>query len=304
MKLFKKSIGAAATLFVAGALIFTTSCTKDNDNPATASPQKAEVTVITDKGLQADIREAADRTPPIAWYNKTMDKVIVYNPHHNKSKTFSFSDPADGWNFSNNQGVQWVQNPAGGGILFITPGAFGSNTGSGVVVAGSTTLDINYTFCFSADEEALGLGLVDIDDFSGVSGVIGIAANLDALQNENFEEEGVDIENFFQGLAYYLVFDGQAQGSYSVLNYLDDVESDDFNEDAAQGEGFSIVFGFDQNSIAFYVSKNGNINVSGGSMNFTGNYFGLVLSNLFGDDDDDGAEGNFVEVSGYGQMGC
>lgn len=313
MKSLRKSIGAAATIFVAAALIFTTSCTKDNDSPAASDPQKAEVKAIADKGLQADIRNAANHTPPIAWYNKTMDKVIVYNPHHIKSKSFSFSDPSDGWNFSSNEGVQWVQNPGGGGVLFITPGSFGSNSGSGVVVAGNTTLDINFTFCFSADEDGMDLGLVDTDGYSGVSGVIGIAADMDALVNLNFDDEGegegededVDIESFFQGLAYYLVFDGQAQGNYSVLNYIDNVDSPDFDEGSVEGEGFSIVFGFGQNSVGFYVSKDGSINVDGGSMDFNGNYYGFELNGFFDDDGEDADfEGNFVEVSGYGQMGC
>src|SRR5690606_4396932 len=114
MKIFKKQLNVAATLFVAATLIFTTSCTKDNENPASL-PQKSEVKAVQNKEVQADIQATADKMPPIAWYNKTMDKVIVFDPQ-NDSKSFDFSDPNSGWNFSNDEGVNFVENPNGGGV--------------------------------------------------------------------------------------------------------------------------------------------------------------------------------------------
>lgn len=311
MKLFKKSIGAAATLFVAAALIFTTSCTKDNDNPASSEPQKAEVKLVTDKVLQEEIRAAVDRTPPIAWYNKTMDKVIVYNPHH-KSKSFSFSDPADGWTFATNQGVVWTQNPAGGAVLFITPGTFGSGGSGGVVSAGNLTLSIDFTLCFTADEGVLGpIDPNDFGDFSGLSGVIGIAGNTSALENEDFDEDGIDIGSFFLGAAVYLVFADQASGSYPVLNYVNDgVDLGDIDDGAVQGKAFSLVLGFDENTGGLYMSMGGNMNVNGGTMSFNGTYYGYEFNfgNVDLDDDEDTdlgfLGGNYVQVSGNGQMGC
>ncbi len=308
MKLFKKHIHVAATLFVAAALVFTTSCTKDCNNPATGNQQKAEVKAVTNKHVQEDIQAAADKMPPIAWYNKTMDKVIIFDPK-NETKSFDFSDPNSGWNFSENEGVEFVANPNGGGVLFVSPGAFGSNAGgSGTVVAGNTALNINYTFCFSADEEAIGLdlGLADLD-FDGLSMVLGIAGDFEALANEDFENEDVDIFDYFQGLAYYLVYDNEAQGNYEILNFIDDVEGEGEDEDEPDGVGFSVVYGFTSDSFALYFSKDGNLTVSGGSMSFSGNYYGIILDNLFGsDDDEDGDLFNFdfVEVPGFGQMGC
>tara|TARA_B100000768_G_C11240827_1_gene359452 strand:- start:248 stop:433 length:186 start_codon:yes stop_codon:yes gene_type:complete len=52
-----------------------------------------------------------------------------------------------------------------------------------------------------------------------------------------------------------------------------------------------------------YFSLDGNINVSGGEMTFTGSYFSLL--NLFGsffDDDYDALEAEVVD--GFGTMGC
>src|SRR5690554_1966384 len=310
MKLFKKNIGAAATLILAAVLIFTTSCTKDNDNPIGAEAPKAEVKPITDKGLQSEIRAAVDRNPPIAWYNKTMDKVIVYNPLDN-SKSFSFSDPAEGWTFATNQGIVWTQNPAGGGVMFITPGAFGTGSG-GVVTAGNLTLPISFAFCFTADEGAMGVDPGDFGDFSGLSGVIGIAGNLDALENEDFGEEGVEIEAYFLGVAVYLVFADQASGSYPVLNYVNDgVDLNEIEDDLVQEKSFSLVFGFDPNSAGLYMSMNGNMDVSGGNMTFSGSYYGFEFNfNSIDLDDEaedpelDFLEGSYVEVSGSGTMGC
>lgn len=305
MKIFKKQINVAATLFVAAALIFTTSCTKDNENSASAS-QKYEGKAVKDKALQEDIQSTADRMPPIAWYNRTMDKVIVFDPK-NDSKSFDFSDPNDGWNFSSSEGVEFVQSPSGGGVLFVSPGSFGSNAGgSGTVVAGNTALNINYTFCFSVDEDALGLdlGFGDVD-FDGLSGVLGIAGDFEALMNEDFDEEGADIFDYFHGLAYYLVYDNEAQGNYDILNFIEDVDGEE-SEEEPDGKGFSIVYGFSSTSFSFYFSKDGSLNVSGGSMNFSGNYYGIVFGNLFDADEEDGELFNldFVEVPGFGQMGC
>lgn len=301
MKIFKKQLNVAATLFVAATLIFTTSCTKDSENPASA--QKSEVKAVENKQVKEKIQATADKMPPIAWYNKTMDKVIVFDPK-NDTKSFDFSDPNSGWNFSDDEGVSFVQNPNGGGVLFVSPGAFGSNAGgSGTVVAGNTALNVNYTFCFSVDEEALGLdlGFGDVD-FDGLSGVLGIAGDFDALMNEDFDGDGSSIFDYFHGLAYYLVYDNEAQGNYDILNYIEDLDGVE-DED---GKGFSIVYGFSATEFAFYFSKDGSLDVTGGSMNFSGNYYGIVFGNLFDADEEDGDLFNleFVEVAGFGQMGC
>lgn len=302
MKIFKKRLNVAATLFVAATLIFTTSCTKDSENPASA-PQKSEVKQVENKLVKEKIQATADKMPPIAWYNKTMDKVIIFDPK-NDTKSFDFSDPNSGWNFSNDEGVSFVQSPSGGGVLFVSPGSFGSNAGgSGTVVAGNTALSINYTFCFSVDEDALGLdlGFGDVD-FDGLSGVLGIAGDFEALMNEDFDDDGASIFDYFHGLAYYLVYDNEAQGNYDIIDFVEDLEE----SEGEGGKGFSIVYGFSATEFAFYFSKDGSLNVSGGSMNFSGNYYGIVFGNLFDADEEDGDlfNLNFVEVPGFGQMGC
>lgn len=303
----KTNLRAAATLLVAVALLFTASCTKDTDSPAAPDIQKAEIKAVTDKGLQKEIKESALAHAPIAWYNQTMDKVIVYNPL-DKSKSFSFSDPSDGWTFATNQGVVWTQSPAGGGVWFITPGSFGSGGSGGVVSAGNLTLPIDFTLCFTADESAFGFDPDEFGDFSGLSGVIGIAGNVQALENEDFESDEVEIENFFLGVAVYVVFEDQASGSYPVFDFVDeDVDLDNLDDDNVLGKAFSIVIGFDKNYGGIYMSNGGTMSVSGGTMSFNGTYFGYEVN--FGDllddpDPDDFITEEYVEVSGSGSMGC
>lgn len=214
-------------------------------------------------------------------------------------RDFTFASPSPGWDYSSADDVLWVPAENGGGILFIGAGAFGSNTG-GTVVAGSTALDVNYSFCFSASDEALGLDLFDTGaDIDGISGVIGIAGDFEALMEDEVGEDA-DFSDFFQGFAAYFVYADEAQGSYDILNWLSDLDED---PDDLADKGFSYVFGFEDGS--FYLSSGGNMTVSGGSMSFNGEYWGIIglFDELFGDDGDlDDAE--VEDVPGFGQMGC
>jgi hypothetical protein len=226
-----------------------------------------------------------------------MDKVIVFSAK-SQYKSFSFSSPNPGWNFSSTEQVYFSPAPQGGGILYLGPGSFGANTG-GTVVAGNTSLDINYTFCFSASDEALGFDFgIGGPDFDGLSVVLGIAGDFEALTTGEFEEDE-DPFDYFQGFAVYIVYDNEASGSYPILNWFEDLEEE---SDDLEGNSFAYVLAF-ADPAGLYFSKSGNLNVSGGSIGFEGVYWGIT-GNLFDDwfDDDNNIE--FVEVDGYGQMGC
>lgn len=215
-------------------------------------------------------------------------------------RDFSFATTTEtGWNFSNSDDVSWQAAENGGGILFVGAGAFGANAG-GTVVAGSTALDVNYTFCFTATDEALGLDLFDTGaDLEGISGVIGIAGDFEALVNDEVDADS-DFTDYFQGFAAYFVYDDEAQGSYEILNWLNDLESE---PDDLADRGFSYVFGFEDGS--FYLSSDGTMNVSGGTMTFSGDYWGIegLFDELFSEDGGyDDAE--VVDVPGFGSMGC
>ncbi|MBI1266588.1 MAG: hypothetical protein GC193_04055 [Cryomorphaceae bacterium] len=225
------------------------------------------------------------------------DRSTVYKFNLN-TREFSFSDPNPGWNFSNSDEVVFYPYNDGGGILFIGAGSIGSNTG-GTVVAGETALDVNYTFCFSASDEALGLDLFDFggDSFDGVSIVLGIAGDFEALAEGEVDEDAT-FEDFFQGFAMYIVYDNEASGSYEILNWLEDLDED---SDELAGHGFAYVIDFVNFSI--YLSASGDLDVSGGQISFSGEYLGLLDLFLEFTDEEEG-EPEFSVVSGFGTMGC
>jgi len=295
-----RSYTAAVSIMVA-AVLFLSGCSKDTDYSNGDVNNQDGVRAIENTETQNDLRRAAERIPALQWYNSTMDKIITFDPK-SESKSFSFSDPNDGWNFSDADDVAWAPASNGGGILFIGPGSFNSNSSSGgLVVAGNTSLDVNYTFCFTASEEALGLDIGGFGgpDFDGISGVIGISGNFEALTEGEFDEEADPFE-FFNGLAYYVVYDNEASGSYDILNWFNNLDED---PDDLGGEGFAWVYGFTPNSWAIYFSDSGELQVSGGMMNFNGTYLGIELS-LDDINDEDVFNFNFVEGPGYGSMGC
>ena len=158
-------------------------------------------------------------------------------------------------------------------------------------------MDIDFTFCFAASDEALGLDLFDFGgDISGVSTVIGIGGDFEALANGDVDEDA-DFTDFFDGFAAYIVYANEAQGTYEVLNWLNDLDEDpDFLED----KGFGYVFDFQNEGL--YFSSDGALSVQGGDITFNGEYLAITdFIFSFGEDDDDIS---FDYVSGYGTLGC
>jgi hypothetical protein len=281
---------AFAVVVLALSSSFFTGCKKEQVTGNIAAPGK-KVTVSADQSRM--IRDMVGRVPVIRVYDEANHRFIDIDF---EKRSFSFSDPNPGWNFSSSDGVVWEPASSGGGILFIGAGAFGSNTG-GTIVAGSTALNINYTFCFAASDEALGLDLFDTGgNLSGISGVIGIAGDFDALLEGNVDEDA-DFTDFFQGFAAYFVYDNEASGNYEILNWFEDLEMglDDLDQ-----KGFGYVFNFAQFSL--YFSYSGTLNVSGGSIGFSGQYLGLENLGEFLLDFDEDPEVNIVP--GFGVMGC
>ena len=281
---------AVSAITVSSALF--TGCQKDREFTGMKAPQK---TVTLNADQQRMVQDMTGRIPTLRIYDEDDNRFIDINV---KNRSFSFSEPNDGWNLSSSNDVTWEPAAGGGGILFIGAGAFGSNTG-GTIVAGSTALDVNYTFCFSASEEALGLDLFDTGgDFDGISGVIGIAGDFEALLNDEVNEDS-DFTDYFQGFAAYFVYDNEASGTYDILDWLTDLDSETSD---LEGNGFSYVFGFENFSL--YFSYSGELTVSGGSIGFNGEYLGFEnLDELFFNfDDEEEPEVNIVP--GFGAMGC
>jgi hypothetical protein len=268
-----------------GAGLFSLSSCSKNNGYAGAGPEADQI-----RSTRQMFQRIADKLPSIGFYDEKTDQVLVLNP---RKREFSFASPNPGWNFSNNTGVTYVTDGSTG-IIFVPFSSIGGNTG-GTVVAGNTTLNINYAFCFSASQEALGLDLFDFGgDFTGVSAVFGIAGNFSALESGNFDE--VELDDLFQGMAMYIVYSNEAQGSYQILNWLDSIEEE---SNSLSNKGFSWVIDFVDFNM--YLSNSGDLNVSGGEMDFTGDYLGFL--ELFEDIEDEG-DLNFAIVPGFGAMGC
>ncbi len=237
---------------------------------------------------------------------KNVSEVVIYDEERSRAysfntetRDFSFADAGeDGWNFSEEEEVQWFANENGGGVLVIGLSAFGANSssGSGNVLAGTSLLSIDYTFCFSASDEALGLDLFDYGaTLDGISMVLGIDGDFEALMDGDVEEDA-EFTDFFHGFAMFYVFDDEAQGSYDILDWF---ENYDGTPEDLSDNGFSYVLDFINFSI--YFSYDGEIDVTGGQMSFEGEYFGILdlLTSIENYEDI-----QFAIVDGWGDMGC
>jgi hypothetical protein len=129
-------------------------------------------------------------------------------------------------------------------------------------------------------------GTLPID---GISLVMGLDADFSLLANSS----STNFSNYFHGLAYYLVYDFNASGSYQVIDWTTMTT-------LPNSISFAMLFSFDSNNMgAFYFSQDGDINVSGGNMTFNGNYWGIEMdfSNL-------SPSLTYDTYPGSGTMGC
>lgn len=277
-------------VFAAGLLV---SCAKESFNGGDKPTNQ-----ITNKKTQAQIREAAQNLPAIGIYNKTMDKVIVLDVSNPEAKNFSFVNPGPGFNFASSNGGQGVYFAENDNLVILSEPSAGLGAGGGTVVVGSTSLNIDIAFCFAAGEEALGGGLFGGDEFGDVAGVIGFAGDFEALENGDFDDEDADPFDFFEGLAYYFVFtDELGNTTYDVIEFFEAQDTEEDNDDFA----FAWVVSFQGNDGGVYLSNDGQLSVSGASMSFNGTYFGIEGLLFFDGEDEDP---DFVEVNGFGTMGC
>jgi len=279
-------------VFAAGLLV---SCSKESFNGG-AKPVSSNQ--ITDKKQQKEILDMARKTPKFGVYNKTMDKVIVFDVANPEAKSFTFANPGPGFNFATSNGGQAVYFAENDNLIILSEPSSGLGAGGGTVVVGNTTLNIDFAVCFAAGEEALGGGMFGGDDFGDVAGVIGFAGDFEALQNGDFDDEDADPFDFFEGFAYYFIYtDELGNESYEVIPFFDAQSDEEDWTDFA----FAWVVSFQGNDGGVYLSNSGELTVSGASMGFNGTYFGIEGLLFFEGEDEDP---DFVEVSGFGTMGC
>jgi hypothetical protein len=275
----KKIILLPALALLTGVLVFVSSCSRHEcDGPVAAR---------NDDKLESKVKDMLSRIPRFM-LTKPADR-------SGPSSGFNFSNHNGGFNFNvSSSGVTFSDQ---GGTIFFASSAFGANAG-GTVVAGSSSLDINYTFCFSASDSATGLNLFDVGgNLTDVAAVIGVSGDFEGLANA--DPDSTDFSDIFHGLAFYIVWDDELAGSHDVIDW----EDTDLNDSTAvDGNALAFVFDFQQGK--FYISSGGTVNVSGGTMNFNGEY--LEVSGFVDDDGNFDLSGDlsFRRVSGFGAMGC
>ena len=218
---------------------------------------------------------------------------------------FNFSNSGDGWDFSHPSGYNYTAGPNGtGGTVTISSSAFGSNgaagtsgsSGGGAIGAGSTNLSINYTYCFSADAQATGLDLFSSGSgpaLTGVSGVLGVAGDFSALASGT--PDSSQLANSFKGLAMYVVYAKQASGGYDILDWLSPDNTNATPSDL-NNKGFAFIIDFQNQRIFF--SERGRLNVSGGSISYSGSY---LMAEYTPSNQD---QMQVTSVAGFGAMGC
>ena len=256
----KKTIKSLALVLSLGsAMMFISSCSKDDGAPTGNTKQDMQRT-------KSRVNEFVKKMPVqnLVHEMKRRSNATIITPHD-----FSFANPSGSYTYSyqttytTSSGTTYTTNSV---TVYAAYNQFGAGTNGGTVVAGPTSLDINYAFCFSASDQGFGLGLIGTGaPVSGVSSVIGVSGDFEALQNAN---DSTTLGDIFHGLAFYIVYDATAQGSYPVIDFslVDWNDSLDINNKC-------FAFIFDIQNGRFFVSKSGSITVNGGSMTYNGEYW-------------------------------
>ena len=294
---FSKMRLALVAIVATSAMLFMSSCQKETRHWATEAqsfkPFKSRPANLTSDQERMS-EQLVSQIPTVRLYDEANGRYMDINLQtRTVEREWTFADPTSGWFFVQATGV-WENEDGTEFIVVVTIGA-GSGTG-GTVVAGGSVLDIDYTFCFTSEMDAIGLDLFDFGgSFDGVSTVVGIAGDFEALANDELGDDP-DFEDFFFGFAMYIVYDGAASGTYPVLNWFSDLEDD---PDYLDNHAFSFVIDFQD--FAVYFSSDGTLQVSGGYMTFNGEYLAITefLTSL-----DEDYEPEYSYVTGYGAMGC
>lgn len=294
MKTLKNSKSIA--LLLGAILLISVSCVKEQDKPGSATPiSEGHKTNITDKDDRIKLKNMAQRLPTLAVYNQVHDDYIFLDLNNAKNG-FSFTDPGFSASFTSpDGGGSFATGPDGSEYIIITPGTSSGN-GGGSVGAGSTTLDLNFVFCFSADEESFGFDLFDFEGentVDGFSGAVGVSGDFEALMNGNIDEEADPFDYFF-GMAFYYILDDNPAGSYEVVNFLDETPDSEI--------ALAVLISFVNNG-GLYFSNSGQLDFQDSSVGFDGTYVGienfiLTFSEDFEEDQD------FVQVPGFGYINC
>jgi hypothetical protein len=296
----KKIIYSLTLMLFIGALMFVSSCKKEDKTYGNATTDKEQAMQNKIKALirKLPMGKVGDHAGRYSLVKREKGAMLPHDATGVRDGGWDFTDPG-GINYSSNNGITYSEATT---TFYISPSSFGQNGGSlgGTVVAGGTSLDINYAFCFVADngDQAVGGDLFSATNAStnGLSGVIGVSGDFDLLQNS---DTSTDFSDIFHGIAFYFVYDGTPSGNYDVINWTDV----DWNDTTSfDNKCFAFIFDFVNGRL--FLSSSGHINVSGGSMTYNGEY--LEVSGFLNDEGEYDLTGEleYHVVPGFGTMGC
>jgi len=293
-----------AAVAVTGSVIFLTGCTKDSVETTTGlTPSNVEVKKVKLNSDQSrDVQEMYAKMPKLRYWDDAHSRFIEMNP---ETRDLVFVDPDAGFNFDDPDGNGAMVYTDGDGNYLVVSAGIGvaGQGGGGIVVAGSSTLNMDVTVCLSADAVAEGDGYGNLfggdTGWSNFSAVFGISGDFEGLADADTESSDFDPFEYLHGFAEYFVFSDDVNGSHEVFDWMEDDGTEDLDDLASS-------FVMDFSNFNLYFASGGSIDVSGGTMNFSGTYLEITdLFESFLEDDglgDDEPEVN--EVSGFGSMGC
>ena len=245
-------------LLFLSAILISSSCTKNPSKIAAPNAQE-EISQTT----VSNLKKMLDELPTIIRVRDEKNNRFVDFDIKNKSisilKSWSFANPTPNTVYSTTSGfVIYISDP--------NPD-WGMGSGSQTITAGSTTLQVQ-TMCLAMAGFSNLFSSGQSFPIDGISLVMGLDADFSMLNNAST----LCFSDFIHGVAFYEVFESPASGSYDVIDWTD---PNVFTNYFLPQNGYAFVFSFDNcNEGNFYFSKSGTINVNGGDMTFSGEYWG------------------------------
>ncbi|MES1181857.1 MAG: hypothetical protein ABUL44_03590 [Flavobacterium sp.] len=148
-------------LLLGGSLMFITSCSKEDCNKDTSGGgRNSEMSEAEMNRTKGKINNFIRRFPSKSLVHELKNRGNASSTNH--PMDFTFANPAGGYTYSytstytTSNGTTYTTNSY---TVYAVWNMFGAGANGGTVVAGTSSLDINYTFCFSASDQGFGLDL-------------------------------------------------------------------------------------------------------------------------------------------------
>lgn len=263
-----RSFFMAGFLSLGFAFLFS-SCEKESNKSAEPQQEEEQKTLQSSK-LDRQVLKAMKNIDIVGTLGGQQQSRNKTNP--SSTNDFSFSDPSSGYEYSETEdGVEYSE--AGGSQYSESEPALrvsgpGFSRGGGVMSIGNRDIKTDYVLCASMENAFSLFGDADTADI-GFSVIIGIKGDFDAVKGGLSDSA----ENQIEQLVYFIVYDDNAQGNYSV--------ADMYDSNVTSPRNLAFALAFDLESESLFMSTRGSINVQSSSMSFNGRMFEFNFASLF-----------------------